>query len=244
MKEATARKLLQSVSESYNQIANEFSDTRHYAWDEFKYFKPYLFENAEIVDLGCGNGRLIKFLDQYYLGQPYRYVGIDNSTNLLQAAHQKFPKNVFLPGDQLNIPLSENQADIIFNIAAFHHIPSKILRLKALAEMKKVLRHNGILIITVWNLWQTKYWWANLTGWLRSIFSLGDYAVNDLYIPWKNGQGKVVSKRYYHNFIPAELNRLLKKSGFTIMESFSAKKGQKTSFLKGFNYIVIARNHD
>lgn len=244
MKEATTRKILQSVTDSYNQIANEFSDTRHYAWEEFKFFKPYLFENAEIIDLGCGNGRLNQFLDQYYLGQPYRYIGIDNSTNLLKAAHHKYPKKVFLPGDQLNVPIGENQADLIFNIAAFHHIPSSTLRLHALAEMKKVLRPNGLLIMTVWNLWQYKYWWPNLRAWLKSIFTLGDYAPNDLFIPWKNNQGKAISQRYYHNFTPGELNRLLKKAGFTIIESFSAKKGQKTSFLKGFNYIVIARNHE
>lgn len=242
MREATAQKLMRGVIDSYNSIANEFSDTRQYSWNEFNYFKPYLFENAEIVDLGCGNGRLIKFLDHFFLGLKYRYVGIDNSAGLLRHATIQFPKKIFLSGDQLNIPLSEKQVDLIFNIAAFHHIPSGNLRLKALDEMKRVLKPQGILILTVWNLWQWKYWRTNLFGWLRSLCSLGDYAPNDLFIPWKNSQGEIKSKRYYHNFLPAELDQVVKKAGFTIVENFSVRKGQKTSLGKSFNYVIIARN--
>jgi len=244
VKEATSQKILKSVPESYNLIANEFSDTRHYAWEEFKFFKPYLFENAEIVDLGCGNGRLNLFLDQYYLGQKYRYIGIDNSENLLKAAQKKFPRKIFLPGDQIDIPLSENQADIVFNIAAFHHIPSPKLRLQALADIKRILKPNGLLIMTVWNLWQKKYFWHNLRAWLKSIITFGDYAPNDLFIPWRNDHGKKISERYYHNFLPVELNNLLKKSGFTTLENFTVRNGKKTAFFKGYNYIIIARSNE
>lgn len=242
LKKAQINKILDNVKISYNHIADEFSDTRQYSWDDFNFFKPYLFENAEIIDLGCGNGRLINFLDQYFLGQTYRYIGFDNSDNLLEKAHQLHPQKVFLPGDQLEIPLSENQADLVFNIAAFHHIPSANLRRQALMETKRVLKPGGILIMTVWNLWQTKYLIANLKAWLSSILSLGSLAPNDLFIPWKNSHGKIMTSRYYHNFLPWELKNLVKKSGFKILKAFPAKKGAKSSFLKSYNYILIARN--
>ncbi len=240
MKESTAKQLLKSVKDSYNQIANEFSDTRNYSWEEFKYLKPYLFENAEIVDLGCGNGRLIEFLNSYYLGQPYRYIGIDNSEGLLRNAQKKFPKQVFLPGDQLDIPLAENQADLIFNIAAFHHIPSKQLREEALEQMHKVLKPGGKIIITVWMLFQKKYWLANLKAWLKFLYTFGAYSPTDLMIDWKNGNKQVLAKRYYHSLLPSELKNLIKKAGFKIREDFSVKKGQKVPFLKSYNYCIIA----
>lgn len=240
MKESTAKQLLQSVKDSYNQIANEFSDTRNHSWNEFKYFKRFLSKDAEIIDLGCGNGRLNEFLDSYYLGQNYNYIGIDNSTGLLKNAQKKYPGKVFLPGDQIEIPVSENQADLIFNIAAFHHIPSRSLRLKALAEMNRVLKPQGKLIITVWMLFQRKYLLENFKAWLKFLVTLGKFAPNDLFIPWKNGSGKKLANRYYHSFLPGELKKLLQESGFKIIEDFSVKKGEKTEFLKSYNYCLIA----
>lgn len=241
MKKATAQDILESVRESYNLIADEFSDTRQYAWKEFDFFKPYLFDKANILDMGCGNGRLIKFLDQYYLGNPYKYIGLDNSNNLLQKAHKHFPNKVFLPGDQLSIPIDDEMMDIIFNIAAFHHIPSRKLRLEALIDMHRVLRKDGFLIITVWNLWQKKYWKENLKGWSNWIMSGGQFAPNDLFISFKNSKGINLANRYYHNFLRHELKALVKKAGFKIVDNFSCRKGEKTSFLQSHNYIVIAQ---
>ncbi len=244
MKKATAKKILQSVKESYNSIANEFSDTRQYSWKEFDFFKPYLHERAEIVDIGCGNGRLIKFLDQFYLGKPYRYIGLDNSNNLLQKAHQSFPNRLFLPGDQLSIPVDENEIDIIFNIAAFHHIPSYKLRLEALMGMHRILKKDGKLIITVWNLWQYKYLKENIKGWSNWLFSFGQFAPNDLFISFKNGKGTNLANRYYHNFFPFEIKYLAKKAGFKVLEKYSCRKGKKCSFLQGHNYVLILQKDE
>lgn len=241
MKRATAKKILSEVKNSYSIISNEFSDTRHHSWKEFDFFKPYLFEGAEIVDLGCGNGRLVNFLDQHFLSSNFKYIGIDNNEALLEKAHQLFPRNAFLPGDQLEIPIDNHQVDLIFNIAAFHHIPSRELREQALLEMNRVLKPDGILIMSVWNLWQKKYWLENLKAWLRYVISFGRFAPNDLYIPWKNGKQKTLVKRYYHNFLPIELKKLLKLSGFTLMEEFAVKKGRKRPFFQSFNYILIAK---
>ncbi len=242
MKKAKIAKILEDVKKSYNLIADEFSDTRNYSWEDFNYFKQYLFENAEIVDLGCGNGRLVNFLEKYYLGKPYRYVGLDNSEALLKKALDLHPHQVFLPGDQMEIPLSENQADLVFDIAAFHHIPSVNLRKQSLLEIKRVLKPGGILVLTVWNLWQRKYLWPNLKAWLEFLISFGGIAPNDLFIPWKNSRGKVVSSRYYHNFLPVELNNLVKKAGFSVIKAFPSRNGHKTSLFNSYNYILIAKN--
>lgn len=241
MRKKTAQKILGQVRVSYHSISHEFSDSRRYAWQDFNFFKKYLFENAEIVDLGCGNGRLISFLEQFFLGAPFRYIGIDNSSVLLEKAHQAFPRQLFLPGDQLEIPVDDAQTDLVFSIAAFHHIPSRLLRQKALQEIVRILKPGGTVILSVWNLWQWKYWRENLSAWLRSLFTFGSYAPNDLYIPWKNSQGKTVSKRYYHNFLPSELARLVRQSGLEIREHYAVKKGLKLPFLQSYNQILIAR---
>jgi len=240
MREQTAHKLLKHVKDSYNLIANEFSESRNRPWDEFKYFEPYLKQNSEIVDLGCGNGRLYDYLQKYYLKfgpKSFHYIGIDNSEGLLNHAKTKYHDQIFMLGDQLKIPLDENQADLIMNIAAFHHIPGYSLRLQALYEMKRVLKKDGYLIMTVWNLWQPKYLKVILKALANFILSLGNFSPNDFQVPWGNEK----HPRYYHAFLPAEVMSLVKKAGFEIVETFSVKKGVKTSFFKSFNFCIIAK---
>ncbi len=244
MKSKNANQLLRHVKESYAKIAHEFSDTRHHGWKEFDLFKPYLTDDAEIVDLGCGNGRLLKFIYQHYYNNNFRYIGIDNSENLLKHAKQIHPEGVFVTGDQLDIPLADNHADVIFNIAAFHHIPGKKLQLEALLEMKRALKKKGLIILTVWNLWQRKYWKEIAKAFWKSITTGGNYSFNDFFIPWKNKDGKVLTNRYYHAFLPSELLKLFKQANLEIVESMNVRKGEKVPFRNSFNICIIARKHD
>lgn len=244
MKNQKDQNILNSVKDSYQTIAEDFSTTRQVEWKEFVFFKPYLKENDSILDLGCGNGRLVKFLQDHYQDKKFNYLGIDNSSKLIKLAKLIHPKFEFIEGDLINIPQEENKYDIVFCIAAFHHLPSKKLRIKALNEMHRVLTKNGIIIITVWNLWQSKYFKENMDALLKSVLSLGKHRFNDLYIPWKDADQLVKTKRFYHNFMPFELNSLIKKSNFKILDNFSVKKGKKVSFAQSYNYIVIAQKND
>lgn len=224
MNEKKAKKLLEHVKRTYDNIAEEFSDTRHYIGREFEHFLPHLKGGGRIVDLGCGNGRFAAFLD--LKGVNAAYLGIDNSPKLLEIARKKYPGHYFLQGDQLELPLDDASADVIINTRAFHHIPSKKMRLQALAEMHRVLKPNGTLIITVWNLWQWKYWKQLTAAVLRAIFTLGSYAYNDTFIPWKKR-----AKRYYHAFTKRELRALVLNSGFTVLKQFEVGK----------DFVIIAK---
>ena len=144
----------------------------------------------------------------------YHYLGIDNNENFLNIAQKKYPEQKFIKGDLLKIPMEDESTNIIFNIRSFHHIPSKLLREKSLHEMKRTLKDNGILIISVWNLWQKKYFKELLLAFLRSIITFGTYEFNDTFISC----GKK-DKRYYHAFTRKEFTKLIEKSGFKILEN-------------------------
>ncbi len=179
-------------------------------------FTDYLKHDQKILDLGCGNGRLLLYLKNIKKkGKPlkFTYQGIDSSKELIKLAREIHQGYEFSYGDQLMIPAPSNQYDIIFNIRAFHHIPSKKLRIEALKEMKRVLKNDGLLIITVWNLWQFKYLKNIIAAIFRSIISLGGYDYNDIFIMW----GKK-HKRYYHAFTLRELRNLAKRSGFEVLK--------------------------
>jgi ubiquinone/menaquinone biosynthesis C-methylase UbiE len=241
MRQKTAQHLSKQVKNSYNQIAEHFSQTRHTPWAEFQFFQKYLEPQQKILDLGCGNGRLLIFLKQFFQAKKIHYLGLDNSQELIKKAREIHPDFHFQLANQEELPLANHSQNIIFSIAAFHHLPSKKLREQGLQEMHRVLEKDGLLIMTVWNLWQKKYLPQIFQAFIKSISSLGDYQVGDLFIPWKNSQKQEQNKRYYHSFFPSELKNLFRKNGFEIIEEFSAKKGQKVKFLHGYNYCLIAR---
>jgi len=223
------------VQETFNEISREFSDSRAFPGKEFELFKAYLQPGQTIVDLGCGNGRLLQFLEKEANNwhQPaFYYIGIDNSRNLLEEAKEKYPDRAFKYGDQTKIPLKDKSADILFTIRALHHVPSQKMQLKVLNEMKRVLKNNGILVITVWNLLQRRYWKKLFKAAMRSIITFGTYRWRDVFIPW----GRLKKPRYYHAFTRRSLENLVKKAGFQILECYGDHNPQI-----GHDIILIAK---
>lgn len=214
---------LKTIQETYNKIAVEFSNTRNKRQTEFVNFDKYIDDKSVILDLGCGNGRLYNYLNKKNLKNlNNNYFGIDFSTSMIKVAKKLNPKANFSYGDQLKIPFKNNKFDVIYNIRAFHHIPTRKLRIKSLLEIDRVLKKDGIVIMTVWNLWQKKYILNIIKSFVKSIISKNKY--NDLYINWGKKE-----KRYYHAFTQRELKKLIKSNNFKILE-----------FKKiGFDYAII-----
>lgn len=73
---------------SYNQFASEFNKSRQNLWPELLEFKKYLKNGIKILDLGCGNGRLISLLKDYEI----YYIGSDISVFLIMPKNKKKAK--------------------------------------------------------------------------------------------------------------------------------------------------------
>jgi len=220
MREKKAKSIIENLKKTYDDIAGDFSNTRSKDTD-LHIFSDLIKPKATILDIGCGNGRLLLMLNklaEHWTNPKFHYLGIDISKSLLNHARKKFPTENFIEGTQTEIPFDESKADILFNIRAFHHIPSKKMRLIALEEMKRVLKPHGTIVITVWDLWQRKYIVQILKAVLRSIITLGAYEYNDTFIPWGKN-----NKRYYHAFRPKELYDILKQAGFTQVKIMDPK---------------------
>jgi len=119
----------------------------------------------------------------------------------------------FIKGDLLKIPLKKESVNVVLEIASLHHIPSKKLREKAIKEVNRVLKKNGIFIVSVWNLSQPKYKKYIKKAFLKSILTLGKYDPRDTFIPWAKK-----AERYYYAFKENELKRLLETHNFEIIE--------------------------
>lgn len=215
--------LLNKVRDDYNLIAESFSKTRQkLSWPEIEYLKKYINHGYTVLDIGCGNGRLYNFIKDYNLN----YFGGDNSEKLLEQARSLFPEmtDKFVYADMLKLPFSDQQFDIVICLAAFHHLPSASHRIAALNELKRVLKPNGLLLMTNWYAWQGKFFKNLLTDWrLKNEW-------NDFFIPWKDGNKL---NRYYHGFTIGELNNLFTKTSFNIVENhvFISDSGVKRNIL-------------
>lgn len=261
MKRKYADYLLKKTREDYDKIAKDFSASRYSVWEEFNIFKDYIKDGDKILDLGCGNGRLLEL----FKDKNIEYVGVDNSERLIEMAKEKLKtlprtapptvglvrgknyklKTNFLVADALNLPFPENYFDKIFSIAVLHHIPSKEYRLQLLKEAERVLKNNGILILTVWDLWRRlKTLKLLLKFSLLKIIGKSKLDFKDIFVPWQN---KIL--RYIHCFTKKELENLAKRAGFKIERIGIFKRGEAShqskhgaGQAKNYNIFLIARS--
>jgi ubiquinone/menaquinone biosynthesis C-methylase UbiE len=99
-----------------------------------------------ILDVGCGTGVLLQTLLQHHPDAPA--TGIDLSPAMLERARQRLPPSVSLEvADAENLPFPAESFDIVVSASSFHFWPSPA---RALAELRRVLRLEGRLILTDW----------------------------------------------------------------------------------------------
>ncbi|MCF7906541.1 class I SAM-dependent methyltransferase [Patescibacteria group bacterium] len=235
--------IINKTSKDYDKISKHFNQTRKKKnWLYFKVFNVYIKEiysknnhKLKILDAGCGNGRLIEYLNT--LGIEYDYLGIDNSKHQIEVARENYknkPNIKFEFGNILDIKNKKEEFDLIFCIAVFHHMPSQETREKVVNEFYRVLKMDGYLFMTNWNLFQKKY--------LKYIFTK-DSRKNiprDTFIPYKNNFGEVLSERYYYAFFKSEIKRFFRKK-FNIIKNYNSNKCKKSLLLFSKNIITIMR---
>lgn len=142
-----------NLKDTYNKIGVNFSASRGYIWPDLKPFLSEVKESDTVLDVGCGNGRLL-------LGLPkgIKYTGVDFSTVLLERAVANHPNANFIEADitKLDVWKYLPKFDYIFSIAVIHHLETRKDQLFVLKQIKNHLKPNGKCLITAWNLWQPK----------------------------------------------------------------------------------------
>jgi alkylated DNA repair protein alkB family protein 8 len=176
------------VKDVYNNISSNFDNTRTYTWGWINETVNTLPKNSIICDLGCGNGRNM-------MNKDYNFIGVDNSKELLKICRNK-GLNV-IEGEMCNIPLRSNSLDALICIAAFHHLSTVERRIKALLEMKRVVKPGGKVVISVWSIEQPAK--------TRRTFN----KYGDTIVKWDQ-RGKIYD-RYYYIFKLDEIKELFNK---------------------------------
>ena len=180
-----------NVKNIYEAIASEFSDKRYNKWDWIDEFINSFPNNSTMLDIGCGNGRNM-------LNTKHCFFGIDNCEQFVKISLKR--KLQVILSDMTSLPFMNNYFDGIISIASFHHLSTTERRENALAEMKRVLKPNGRLLLSIWSINQSH------NKKLHNKFVYGDNI-----IPWKDSKGNIKGNRYYYIFQEDEIYCLLKK---------------------------------
>jgi len=186
----------------FEQIAPGWYNFRH--WSIFRHELEALvrrWQRGKLLNIGCAHGP-----DFLPFRQGFELHGVDFSAEMLKFARRysgKFDFAVSLAlADVRRLPHLDETFDWAISVATYHHIEGKEERLKALLELRRVLKPGGEAFITVWNRWQPRFWFSG----------------KEAAVPWRTKDKTLY--RYYYLFSYGELERLAKKAGFEVLKSF------------------------
>lgn len=103
--------------------------------------KYYSGTPKDFIDLGTADGLMLSMIKDYFPSA--RCVGLEYSLELLET--NKDNRITIIQGDVNALPIQNKSFDIAIAAAIIEHLPNPK---KMLEEAKRVLRRNGILILT------------------------------------------------------------------------------------------------
>ena len=270
MQEQLIKKLGQINDDFYQKIAKSFSETRQEAWEGWRELLPIIRQWLKeqggedkkwtAIDIGCGNGRLLRFLSQE-LGDNFDYSGFDGNQNLLELAkeeNQNFKNADWQKWDLLSLDAPKSFREIvgqkqqpvaIFMMAVMHHLPTQGLRKEILEKIAEQIPTGGLLIVSLWQFMKStrlqnrvlttegREFRAELTN-LLNIEELKQLEKNDYFLDWLRGEAAI---RYCHHFSDEEVKEVessLKK--MTLKAKFTADPEKKTR-IKLNTYLVLQK---
>ena len=176
------------VKDIYNSIAKEFSDTRYRPWTCVEEFLGKVPQKSYIADIGCGNGKNMKFRPDCH------NFGCDFSKELVKICNNE-DLNV-VEGDILNIPYNYNNFDYTICIAVIHHLSTESKRKLAINELIRITKPGGKILILVWALEQESD-------------SRRKFVEQENFVDWRDKSKRLLGKRYYYVFRKDELEGLI-----------------------------------
>ena len=160
----------------YQSVSGDFSKTRQEPWEGWgrvcktivKTFNLDELNNGQsnlkndgkntscikILDLGCGNGRFLKYIRSKI--KSFDYTGIDINNDLLLEAEKievlsNKQRKKFIKKDViLDIKKIKGKYNVVTIFGLTHHIPDKSFRKKWFGNLARLLSNPALLIITFW----------------------------------------------------------------------------------------------
>ena len=233
------------VQDSYQKIARHFSASRQQTWSDLDVFLSYVKDGDELLDLGCGNGRLVEL----FKDRDVKYLGVDSSSELVALAQREYPLKKFAVMDALALTLPTASFDVVMSVAVLNHLDTRERQAKFLEQTCRVLKPGGYLLLSNWNLWKADNP-KNLVSFEVEKERLNDLdfekkyhcakdslSPHDVLTTWGESQEVL----YYYAFTREELEILVMETGFHLEKNYYSDQGQPTSQDLGSNIITVVR---
>jgi SAM-dependent methyltransferase len=137
------------VERSYDRVAAEyarriFGELEHKPLDSelLDRFAAQVHGLGPVCDLGCGPGQVARYLH----GRGVPIIGLDLSSEMLDQARRLYPDIEFRQGNMLSLEIEDGTWAGIVSFYSIIHLSRSELG-AALAEVKRVLRPGGLLLL-------------------------------------------------------------------------------------------------
>jgi ABC-2 type transport system ATP-binding protein len=181
-----------------------------YLLDQVKEELNSLTDLGDVLELGCGTGYFTETIAQ----KADHVHATDLSDELLEVAGKRFNENnkiIIKKEDCMNISFASDKFDCVFMANLIHVIEKP---LKALQESHRILKDNGLLIITSF-----------------TNHGMKPFEIIKLGFRYMKVWGK--PPRYTHRFSLESLGSLMSSAGFSIKESKLIGNKTKSLYLIG-----------
>lgn len=113
-----------------------------------KLLDKFDINNKTILDVGSSFGWLEREILK--TGKTNKLIGVDPDEDAVGFAQKKVKGAKFLVGDALNLPIKNNQIDVVTLFDVIEHVPDNF-ETKALSEANRVLKKGGLLFLSTPN---------------------------------------------------------------------------------------------
>ncbi len=117
--------------------------TAHYLAKRTRFVLELFPPPARLLDVGCGTGALAAEL----AARGYEATGLDPSEGMLRVLGERAPRVSAVRASATAMPFDDGEFDLSVSIATMHHIADPDSVRRALAEMVRVVRPGGKVIV-------------------------------------------------------------------------------------------------
>ncbi|QLG48482.1 class I SAM-dependent methyltransferase [Natrinema halophilum] len=193
--------------------------------DERTVIDEYFQQDGHLLDIGCGAGRTTHELVE----MGYTVTGIDVSKPMIDRARAHLRDVPLALGDAATLPFADSSFDyVLFSFNGIDYLQPEEQRLRALAEIRRVLRPGGRVAFNSHNSWYFNFFalepfnrasWQEMKQWWQR--AIQDGTVGSRYKREKRKYGD--TDTYFID--PLSQKRQLRDAGFEFLDMIGNENG-------------------